>query len=472
METSFFRFLFIVIGVSVVSTGCRTDYLAAAAARHDAMYGDGSGARRYAAELESSRKNHVLGAMERSRIDQLAGDFAGSSARMKPELERLFDDTLEGPRIKKGEVAGQLLAATVADDTAIPYALPAYEMLFALNYEYLNALCSGDTGNAAVYLRRATFAQQQLKDENSSSDAAKETEKNENKAAEEKAIAGVNNEISAIADTVRASYENALSWYLAGLNWEHEGDPSNAEIAYREAAAIAPSTAKLPRSGSPTDVLVVFEEGVVDQRVPIKIPLPIGGTVVSCDFPVYRGGPYCPASLTAGYGASSAELVKAVDVQALAYRDLKDRIPGMVTRNITRTAVKIAAQQAVNHIDTGNACGDLALQLGVLGYNIFHTVVSEADTRSWLTLPECVRLARFPRDPAAKVVTIRNAAGGVIEAPIPENAKGPVIVWVTDFCGFATATSVALGGGRVEFLRTGSLVGAGDGRFLYNPNNR
>jgi hypothetical protein len=186
-----------------------------------------------------------------------------------------------------------------------------------------------------------------------------------------------------------------------GLFFTKENDPSNADIAYREAGRINPAILPFtrPAPGPGQDVIIVYEEDLVDMQEPIKIPLPFGGTVWSVDFPVYGAPPHVPAQIAVEVGgAVAATCAPVVNVQALAYRNLKDRIPGVATRNVTRAAVKIAAQQVAYHVDTGNAGANLALMLGVFAYNTFSTVISEADTRAWQTVPEHVlKPYTFPR---------------------------------------------------------------------------
>ena len=74
--------------------------------------------------------------------------------------------------------------------------------------------------------------------------------------------------------------------------------------------------------------------------------LPLGAAVVSVDFPLYRQGPYTPMALELREKERSLGMsAQAVSVQSLAYRDLKEKIPGIVVRNVTRAAVRVAAQE-------------------------------------------------------------------------------------------------------------------------------
>ena len=453
--------------------GCRTAYQEAVAARQDVMFGTGDFARERATKMANSTVNRKLGSFELGRLKMLAGDFSGSSAVLGPQLEELFDETNEGPVLKKGQIAGNILAGTVGDDRAIPYELPAFELLFGLQYQALNALSLGEPDSARVYLRRATSVQEQLKEENEkppSDDSPAESSDRKEDASNAKNAGTAADQITAklapVADAVRASYENALAWYLMGLFLSKENDQSNADIAYREAGRINPGVLPFtkPPAGAGQDVVVVYEEDLVDMQEPIKIPLPFGGTIWSVDFPVYGAPPHTPAQIAveAG-GAVSATCVPVVNVQALAYRNLKDRIPGVATRNVTRAAVKIAAQQVANHINTGNSYANLALMAGVFAFNTFSTVISEADTRAWQTIPEHVHLARFRLPEGNNSLVLRNAlTGRACEVALPPDSAGAGtrLVWFSDMRGFATVSIVTVGGkGTPSWARTTSLLG-------------
>ena len=445
--------------------GCMTSYQEALRAREDIMFGTGQVATSRATAMAGSIVNRKLGNMELGRIRMLQGDFAASSALLGPQLEELFDDSNEGPVLKKGQIAGNVLAGTLADDRAIPYEIPAFELILGLQYQALNSLCLGERDNARVYLRRATAAQEQIKEELEEESGADTEDDNASNAANATTAA---NEITAklapIADSVRASYENALAWYLMGLFFSKEGDPGNAAIAYGEAAKISPAVSAFanPAQGAGRDVIVVYEEDLVDIKEPVKIPLPFGGTIWSVDFPTYSAAARTTAQICVEVGGSLvATCVPVVNVRALAYRDLKDRIAGIAMRNVTRAAVKIAAQQVANHIDTGHNGADLCIQLGVFLFNAVSTVVSEADTRAWQTVPESVHLARLRVPASAHSLTLRNAmTGRCCEIPLPDGDDGTMIVWFTDVRGFATVTTVPVGRqAPAGWARTESLLG-------------
>ena len=456
------------VAVGMVICGCRTSYKEAVAARQDVMFGSGAIAMERATRMANSKVNRKLGKFELARLKMLRGDFAGSSAVLGPQLDELFDETNLGPVLKKGQIAGNILAGTLGDDRAIPYELPAFELLLGLQYQAVNSLALGQQDNARVYLRRATAVQEQLKEEFASRETVDEPEKEADAANTQNAATAASQitaRLAPVADKVRASHENALAWYLMGLFFSRENDVSNADIAYREAGRICPAI--LPLAAAPAgggqDVIVIYEENLIDMREPIKIPLPFGGTLWSVDFPIYNAPPCPPSPIAVEAGGTlAAQCVPVVNVQALAYRDLKDRVPGIAMRNVTRAAVKIAAQQVANHIDTGNSVGNLAIILGVLAYNATSTVISEADTRAWQTVPEHIHLGRLALPAGGGALTVRNArTGRSCEIAVPSGG-GTRIVWITDARGFATVTVLTVGakGPRPTWSRIPSLLGS------------
>ena len=96
--------LFLMAAASVSLCGCRTSYQEAVAARQDVMFGTGVYARERAGKMANSTVNRKLGSLELGRLKMLEGDFSGSSAVMGPQLEELFDETNEGPILKKDQI--------------------------------------------------------------------------------------------------------------------------------------------------------------------------------------------------------------------------------------------------------------------------------------------------------------------------------------------------------------------------------
>jgi hypothetical protein len=207
---------------------------------------------------------------------------------------------------------------------------------------------------------------------------------------------------------------------------------------------------------APSEVIIVFEESFVPQRKSIKIPLPVAGTLTSADIPLYEDGPHNPiyfevscAGNVLGGGA------EAVNVQSLAYHDLKEKMPGVVLRNVTRIGTRIAAQQIANH--AGN---DIA-KYGVLAFNSISTLINKADTRAWYTLPAISYLTCHPVQPGKSTITLRNPATGyTIDVPVDVGVGERRLIWIADIEGCSRIGTAPLNGKGVKptFAVSDSLI--------------
>jgi hypothetical protein len=130
----------------------------------------------------------------------------------------------------------------------------------------------------------------------------------------------------------------------------------------------------------------------------------------------------------------------AVSLQALAYRDLKEKIPGIVVRNVTRLATHIGAQAIANQ-------GGDALKYSVLAFNALSALLTKADTRAWYTLPMAAQLYRGPLAPGLHNLELRNAANGsIIIIPLTVADGERRLIWVADLGGNARVATVSLNG--------------------------
>jgi len=466
-------------------TGCVSGNRSADAAIASMRVGKDPDALEWAENMKNSWYSKQLGYVEAGRIRMLSGDFKGSSTNFSVAIDSVIDQTDEGPVIKVGDVGANVMAGTITDDRTRPYNLPAYEFIQALNYQMLNYLFLGDISGAGVEARRAVFAQDAIAEKYGSDlkksadkEAAKaESKEGEKNAATEKdkedSLANVDAQMVNMAPVLeksRNSYENGLVWYLCGMILEEQGDQSNASLSYRKANELSPDNPYVRKDflrmlrtqdqvayrallqqynlkesdlmRGPAEVVIIFEESFVPQRKSVKIPLPVGGTLTSADFPIYESGLYRAMNFEVGVNSTPLGVgSQAVNIQALAYRDLKEKIPGIVIRNVTRIGTRIAAQQVANH-----AGGD-AFKYSVMAFNAISTVINKADTRAWYTLPSLSYLSCHPVDPGKQTLYIRNPATGYrIEIPIDVIAGERRLIWVADMEGCSRIGTASLSG--------------------------
>jgi hypothetical protein len=169
----------------------------------------------------------VLRALYHGVIAYYAGEYA-ESARTLDRAADLADD-----RITKSISRSAL--SVIANDLILPYEPARTERLMIPYYAALARLAMGDTEGASVEARRLSMLLQRISDDERPLDKR-------------------------IAATLR---------YVAGAVFEANGDRGDAEIAYRNAAALdstfaVPSFAARPATGS---IVVVLEHGFVAHRV-------------------------------------------------------------------------------------------------------------------------------------------------------------------------------------------------------------
>ena len=240
--------------------------------------------------------------------------------------------------------------------------------------------------------------------------------------------------------STRNSWENPVLWWLTGALFEADGETEMGWQSYRKAAACRPDNAVFAADAARADkgvrtpakgrakLLVVYEEGLVPQRQSLKIPVPVY-TAMSIDIPTYENASaYRPGAVAVSGGSSLVAASPALDVRALAARDLDEKLPGIIVRNVTRAAVQAGAQAAVN------AAGNEYAQLAVLAANAVASAIRRADTRSWVTLPdgqqvwECGDLE--PRDYEIGV----SANGRSVAVPVSLRADDVKLLWISE-CG-------------------------------------
>jgi uncharacterized protein len=481
--------------------GCVSVSRDVTSARSGLQSGNDTVALAWAEKKKSSLYSKSLGYLETGRIRMLGGDFLGSSTNFSIAINSVIDETAEGPVLKIGDVGADIMAGTLTDDRTRSYDLPAYEFIQALNYQMLNHLFLGDFSAACVEARRAVFAQNAIADKYADEVAKAqeaepqqpETNRTENDTGEvsakdkETAMRCVEQKMASMAPVLeksRCSYENALVWYLAGALLEEQKDISNAALCYRKANEISPHNPYIRRdflrmlatqdqiayqtlikqhnlkpqdvARAPSELIIILEESFVPQRKSIKIPLPVGGTLTSVEIPFYEEDAHNPMSFEISCdGTNLGGGAQAVNIQSLAYHDLKEKMPGIVLRNVTRVGTRIAAQQVANH-----AGGDAA-KLAVLAFNTVSTVINKADTRAWHTLPAIAYLSCHAVEPGRRNVTLHNPATGYTICLPVEIAQGERrLIWIADIEGCSRVGTASLSGKGTQptFVTDGSLL--------------
>ena len=254
--------------------------------------------------------------------------------------------------------------------------------------------------------------------------------------------------LEAMIAATRNSWENPLLWWLTGVMFEADGQLDMAWQSYRKAAATGPNcplfaadAARADKGATPArgkaKLVVVYDQGFVPRRESLKIPIPVY-TGFSIDIPKYPDEPFADNRVEVAAAAGATPAAPAVNVRSLAARDLKEKLPGVIVRNVTRAAVQAGAQAAVN------AAGNEYAQLAMFAGNMIVSALRSADVRSWATLPAAQQAwCAHSLEPGTHEVRVM-VNGRTVTARVPLAAGETRVLWLADLGGTLRGASASL----------------------------
>ena len=422
--------------------GCVSVQEKALAARQELVGGDAAHALAWADDLAlDSSYSKNLGAVEAGRVRLLTGDFSGAETWFRQAVDSAVDRNERAPKIKVGDVGNTLLASTVTDDRTREYYLAPYELNLALEYAILTQALNGRREDALVDARLAVYVQDNLA-ETYGADVQKGVAGSDAKANQSASSASATQtaQLVEMMAASRNSWENPVLWWLTGVLFEADGAMDMAWQSYRKARAVCANNAVFARDAARADaerptpargrakLVILYEEGFVPLRESLKIPVPLY-TGFGIDIPMYQKADrvaYRPNEVAISGATNLVRAAPALDVRALAARDLSEQLPGVILRNITRAAVQAGAQAAAN------AAGNEYAQLAVFIVNLCITAAREADTRSWATLPDGQQVwSEDDMAPGTYQLGV-NVNGRTISTPVTLAPNETKILWLAN----------------------------------------
>ena len=397
------------VGVVLALSGC------AAMKSHDELAGQMQTAQKtggIAAALKAleasatseSEKSALLYNMERGELLRLDRKYEDSTQAflMADSKVREWE---EAAKTNPERLLSTLGAATISERMKV-YEGQDYEKVWLTTRLALNRVASGDMDNARVDIKRTHEREAVIAEFRAKETTAAEQE------AKSKGVTSAGKEINGYpVETLndpevlalKNGYQNALSHYLAGFLYEVLNEPGMAAPGYRKAIELKPETGVLEeglrglddrtsfthkRRQRMTDVLFVVEAGDAPARKPkgFTLPVPVGSKIrtVSISYPTIA-----PSTDPTLHNLSAAgrefKLEKVVDVNVMARRALKDEMPGMIFRGVTRAIVKGVMQDQLEK--NGGF-------IGAMVGSIASAVTEQADDRLWRMLPGRVYVAR------------------------------------------------------------------------------
>jgi hypothetical protein len=385
-------------------------------------------ARQYDAALKSiekqsgSKKDRVLYLLNKGMVLRMKRDFTGSNQALeaaKAEMERLYTASVSENTL-----------SFVVNDATVSYAGDDYEQVLVHLYMALNYLELGQPNEARVEALQVDLKLREIGEK----------------------IPG--NKFT----------EDALSRYLTALIYEELGEWSDAMIDYRKAyeaykkyqvnyGVPVPDMLKhdllrLAQRQGLKDELALYkkefgitpmqeenreQEGelvfvlnnglapvkrekavgafapppsvVVNAARPHRTASPAPPVLVNIALPYYESRPnqVLSARVSVSGKQSSTQLMENID--AIARASLDSRMAAITARSIARAVAKGAIQESVDRAGSRN--NDPAAELlGSFIVRVAAVATERADTRSWLTLPANVQLARLSLPPGSYTVTV------------------------------------------------------------------
>ena len=397
---------------------------------------------------DESHYSRNLGAVESGRVNMLAGNYAASEMRFRTAVDSAVERNEAGPKLKGSDIANTVMASTVTDDRTRDYYLPPYELNLALEYGIIAQILNGRLDDALVDARLSVYVQDALA-ETYGADVAKEGKDAD--ATAQKIIDSQNKRLEEMISATRNSWENPVLWWLTGILFEADGQTDFAWQSYRKAAAIQPGNAVFAKDAQRAEtavtpvrgkakLVVVYDQGYVPRRESLKIPIPIY-TGMAIDIPMYSDDTMVYDNVAiAGSAGAPVAAARALDVRSLAARDLKEKLPGVIVRNVTRAAVQASAQAAVN------AAGNDYAKIAVFAGNMIVSAVRKADVRSWCTLPRAQQIwCDSEMAPGTYDVTLQ-INGKKTVARVPLAAGETRLLWIANSRGTLRGASATIGG--------------------------
>lgn len=400
---------------------------------------------------DESHYSRNLGAVESGRVHMLAGNYQSSERRFRDAVDSAVDRSEAAPKMKASDLANTALSSTITDDRTREYYLPPYEINLAIEYGIVAQAVNGKLDDAMADARLAVYVQDTLA-ETYGADLAKDGAGGDSTT--RKVIDEQGQALEEMIASTRNSWENPVLWWLTGVMFEADGQSDMALQSYRKAAAIKPDNAvfKADAARSETAVspapgkaklVIVYDQGFVPRRESLKVMIPIY-TGFTIDIPKYSDTSfaYDNVSVAGGSGAQVAAS-PALDIRSLAARDLKEKLPGVIIRNVTRAAVQAGAQAAVN------AAGNEYAQIAVFAGNLLVSAIRRADVRSWATLPVAQQVWRDEMDPGLyEIAVFVNGRKTTVRVPL---AAGETrLLWIASTGGIMRGASAPLGGRGVK----------------------
>ncbi|RLA70522.1 MAG: hypothetical protein DRG24_06775 [Epsilonproteobacteria bacterium] len=387
------------------------------------------------AELDEA---NLLPTLQAGNIFLYAAEY-DKSLKMLDEAERIVKFHHE--EILLGSVADNL-ARLLLNDAVIDYHATVTDAVMINTYKALDYMILGQRVDARVELNRAVDRQRRAK-ETYSELIAKQNEAIDEKANEESGSMDVKKTVDnpEVDQLLRSEYPglyafqaypefiNPFTTYLAGLFFAIEGDYAKSYSLLREVSGMMPDNETVQsdyemvkkRNLDDNYIWVIYDNGLAPIRKEFRIDIPL--FIVSDDISYTgialpkmevrkRATPYISVE---SQGRTLAKTTLLADMDRVILTEFQYEYPDIVARAIFSTLIKTALQY---ELEKQNSYLGLAAAL-------FQMASTQADTRTWKSLPKEFQVARV-RMPSDHKLMLRSGMHN-ISIEIAPNANHAII---------------------------------------------
>ncbi len=387
--------LLVLLAVFVLP-GCATYSVGIAKVEQETSNRNLDGALKSLDKLKLTGADQMLYYLNKGTLLHYQGDYAASNQQFesaKGLMEKLSAISLK-----------EQTGSVVVNDTVKAYEGVPYEQLLVYAFEELNYLQSGNVDEAAVEARQFDIKQRLVAGDNPSATYLS--------GAFVRYLNGMTYEEVGERDSARIDYRKAVDGYKAQSSITGFGAPAalkadlerleNPQARNRVSIARKSSGVEVqsPDTSNYGEVVFILNDGLgptlAENIIHIANPDPQhGAAIMSVAVPkfVQRPVPVARFELSGDSESATSELVE--DVNAIARKNLEDRLPAITARAVARMVVKNAIARNAKNQNRDSGTGliiSIVTDVGAI-------VTERADTRSWSLLPGNILMARLDLPP-------------------------------------------------------------------------
>lgn len=376
-------------------------------------------------EEELPQQLGLINIMERASLSLQSGDTTKALEYCKNGQEMIEGQESESYAKEWFSKGGNAVSDLFGFGT-VAYYPPGYEKVMLFNLHSIAYLLEGD--DRAFNMARFAIDWQNAerdKFEKYLAEQSKKAAESENKedgttkqksAASSSAVAKEFAKYDDIALKVPNAYVNPFADYVTGMVNEFKSVKikslvSNAHIAYKQAVQLNPESKALADAAAATKegeqverlIHIVALNGFAPEKKVLKVPL---DQHFSTELPTYEPVADLVSSIkvTTPDGKLLATLSPVADIEALALREQKDALPGMIATLVGQTARDMVTWSVAEALCKG--CGDPILKA--------FDSSQEPDTTAWMSMPKTIQAGRIvPPKKLTKIkITSYDSKGG------------------------------------------------------------